>query len=361
MRYFKTLPLTALFTLSLSTAAHAVQYQAINLGTLNGGPNSTAVAIGNGGYVVGSSRGLGATTYQAFINDGSMHDIGTLWRGTFVTDVNGSGQATGYSTYMDGAAMAYRYDRATGTMTGLGTLGGYHSNGWGINNAGYVVGDSNFVKYYTGAHAFMHDGTTMHDLGTLGGVRSSAKAINDSNIVVGSASTTAGEQHAFLYDGTMQDLGTLGGVKSEARKINNLGQVLGSYELADGTSRNFIYQNGVMQDLSTYLGVSGRASSDSINNLGQMVGDIVGFGAFFYDGSAIYKISDLVIGLPAGATIGVVDINDSGQIAGQATLADGSYRALLLNPVPIPAGAWLFGSAMLGLTGIGARRKTMQA
>ncbi len=35
--------------------------------------------------------------------------------------------------------------------------------------------------------------------------------------------------------------------------------------------------------------------------------------------------------------------------------------ALAYNVVPIPAAAWLFGSALLGVGGIGYRRKAKQA
>jgi probable HAF family extracellular repeat protein len=354
----KTTTLAATIAVSLSGAAHAVQYTVLDLGTLNGGPNATAVAIGNAGHVVGSSRGLGATTYQAFIYDGAMNNIGTLGAGTFVTGVNASGQATGYSTYEPGKAQAYIYDHTTGTIKGLGTLGGYHSHGWGINNAGHVVGSSNFDGYMVGAHAFLHDGTTMHDLGTLGGNTSRARAINDDDIVVGTSDiANSNGSHAFLYDGVMHDLGTLGGETAEAYDINNKGQVLGVSQLADGSSTSFIYHNGVMQELNAYLGVSARASSQSINNLGQMVGGIIGFGPFFYDGTTVHKLSDLLIGAPVGVTLGVVDINDAGQIAAVATFADGSYHAFQLNPVPIPATAWLFGSGLLGIAGM-ARRKS---
>jgi probable HAF family extracellular repeat protein len=69
----------------------------------------------------------------------------------------------------------------------------------------------------------------MQDLGTLGGAHSFGWGINDSGQVVGSSATATGEMHAFLWtDGVMQDLGTfLGGYYSSALGINNSGQVVG--------------------------------------------------------------------------------------------------------------------------------------
>src|SRR5829696_2238638 len=104
----------------------------------------------------------------------------------------------------------------------LGTLGGSSSYATGINDSGQVIGDS-----YTSAgeqHAFLYDvGATpkMQDLGTLGGSSSYATGINDSGQVVGDSYTSAGEQHAFLYDEgatpKMQDLCTLGGSSNYAK------------------------------------------------------------------------------------------------------------------------------------------------
>jgi hypothetical protein len=59
---------------------------------------------------------------------------------------------------------------------------------------------------------------------------------------------------------------------------------------------------------------------------------------------------------------GATGINDSGQITGYGDY-NGLQRAFLLTPVsvvPIPAAVWLFGSGLLGLTGLARKRKTTQ-
>ncbi|MDO8336094.1 MAG: HAF repeat-containing protein, partial [Candidatus Saccharibacteria bacterium] len=70
-----------------------------------------------------------------------------------------------------------------GVATDIGTLGGRGAMAFGINNSGQVVGASNTVG---SRHAFLYANGTMSDLGTLGGYQDSqAQAINNNGQVVG--------------------------------------------------------------------------------------------------------------------------------------------------------------------------------
>jgi probable HAF family extracellular repeat protein len=97
----------------------------------------------------------------------------------------------------------------------------------------------------------------VQDLGTLGGSSSIARGINSSGKVVGYSYTSAGEQHAFLYDEgatpKMQDLGTLGG-DSRAWGINGSGTVVGSSYVSGSGDHGFLKESGQpMIDLNTLL------------------------------------------------------------------------------------------------------------
>src|SRR5262249_26964190 len=131
-----------------------------------------------------------------------------------------------------------------------------------------------------------------------GGNYSSAKGINDSGVIVGEAETLINSVtylHAFVYrNGSMNDLGTLGGATSSASAINQAGQVVGY--------------------------------ATDVNELSN---------AFLYDESTMVNLNDLIPPSSGWTNLSSADaINDAGQIAGSGFLADGSYHAYLLTPMP---------------------------
>lgn len=370
MKLTRTAAVTAL-ALSLPATAHAVQFTLTDLGTL-GGLNSSANAIASNGYITGTSRSAGSTlSSEAFLYDGSMHNVGFSGRNTSAYDVNSSGRVVGSIDAVQQwqYTHAYIYDSSSGSTTELGTFGGKHSWANAVNEAGLVVGKADLSS--GSSHAFLYDGTAMQDLGTLGGAYSSANGINSSGQIVGSSYLgSTGGQHAFLYEnGVMQDLGNFGGLFdwSTAVDINDKGQILGGTYFTENNTKTVIYHNGVTTDLG-FLNEARWTDGIDINNLGQVVG-VSGTRGFFYDGAAMYELADLMIGLQPGAKVRPVGINDAGQIAATVTFTDGTYRAYLLtpsespiptgpSPVPVPAAAWLFGSAVLGLAGLKKHRKT---
>ena len=112
----------------------------------------------------------------------------------------------------------------------------YYSVTAGINNKGQIVGSSNVpppaphVMESTAAQLYQ-DGTVTN-LGSLGGYISAAFGINDRGEIVGYSDTgpdTTSPLHAFLYrDGKMTDLGTFGGQNSDAVAINSHGVITGA-------------------------------------------------------------------------------------------------------------------------------------
>src|SRR6188768_3444881 len=126
---------------SVTAGAHAAQYTVTDLGTL-GGTESFGSGLNASGQVAGASYTTGDANIDAF-----------LWRPT-----------TPHG--------------ASGAMTDLGTLGGTHSFGNGLNASGQVAGES-FMTGDAATHAFLWKPTTpggasgtMFNLGTLGGTES---------------------------------------------------------------------------------------------------------------------------------------------------------------------------------------------
>lgn len=249
----------------------------------NGGRQSQGFAINEQGDVVGTyfdqnwsphpfiarpgeaMQDLGAVYPQIFqatslTNDGRMagysrygHAFRTLLGGAFqelsaylsvATDMNDAGDVAGYGWHdadsMTHPETAFRYSDLRG-YEDLGTLGGFRSNGFGINEDGVVVGTSELVAGFIG-HAFRaRPGLPMEDLGGLaggfaGGV-STAWAINKGGDIVGQSDSPYGWS-AFVYsDGEgMIDLKAripiadrLSGPINMARDINNNGQIIVAY------------------------------------------------------------------------------------------------------------------------------------
>ena len=212
-------------------------------------------------------------------------------------------------------------------ITDLGTVGGKNSYPEAMNDKGQVVGVSDYITEHD--HAFFWDRKNgMVDLGTFGGTRSRASAINSTGQVVGSSETPSDDMHAFLWDSKngMIDLGTLGGSESRASAINNAGQVVGVSDNAGGERHAFIWDS---TSGMTDLGPVGKFGGPTINDAGQVVGDLKDVNGallhvFLWD-SGTGKMTDLGA---LGVRMDDFVINDSGQvIIGWARISDDEWHA----------------------------------
>jgi probable HAF family extracellular repeat protein len=257
--------------------------------------------------------------------------------GVLVSGVNNSG--TVVFSANDGPGTTYHaYTYAAGVVTALPELDSA-AGSWGnaINNAGTVVGQglatppvfpgatlmgishSGMVTGFGPGGAFLSDGVQTVPISPAGWSNITPFAINDAGAVVGMA-TLDGERYSrsFLFhNGGMTDLGWTHPLGTVALDVNNLGMAVGNSPEPDGTA--YLYMNGQAHSLTSLID-------------------------------------------PAyGLTITVAnDINDLGQIAGQACGGpSNACTAVLLDPLsPVPEpGSWLMLGAGLGLLGVVARRR----
>jgi probable HAF family extracellular repeat protein len=236
-----------------------------------------------------------------------------------------------------------------GGLADLGTLGGSNSQGFWINDKGQIAGfaQNGMIDPLLDiqlVHAVLwSDEGTITDIGTFGGYESLSQAINKRGQVVGLAANTIpdpnailllGQQaRAFLWDKKtgMQDLGTLGtGNDAFTQYVNDRGQVAG-FAYTNTTPNStascgniptqdpFWWENGTMTDIGTLGGVCGFANG--LNNRGQVIGvsDLAGdvfSHPFLWDKKRGLK--DLgTLGGNYGAPIW---LNDNGDAVGYATL-----------------------------------------
>jgi probable HAF family extracellular repeat protein len=197
----------------------------VDLGTLPGDQQSTAIAVNNHGQVVG--RSFGATGWRAFswTIESGMVDLGLGTppsRPAFseAVDVNDSGQVAGWGVTADGSDQAFLWSEAAGTVL-LGSFTAVDLNAQG-QVAGYGPGADGST------HAFSWTAAAgLEDIGP-----GFANAVSDRGDVVGQGQFDAGGRtvrRAFLWnaaDGVV-NLGTAVGDDSMAVAVNNRRQVVG--------------------------------------------------------------------------------------------------------------------------------------
>lgn len=365
-RQFATMALSSLII--LSAAAFVAEsallpgmehgYQIIDLGTL-GGDSSAAVDMNNYSQIVGWSTTDSGARHAFLYHDGMMTDLGTLQGGvnSRAVAINDRGQIVGTSEINALGAgfpeILQGFIWKHGDMQSLGALYcpcSYNvrygtSAAQGINNSSQVAGWSETVRGTWVLHALLWQAGGLQDIGGGAGDWSISRAfdINDNGQSVGDYAQDAGmlttyDHHASLWqNGAREDLGVLPGyASSTALAINNRNQVVGWAGAFDGSvSRAFRWENGYMRDLGTLPG-DANSAAQAINIFGQAVG--WSGSAKQVDSHAVMwshnRILDLNRLLPANSGWVLTEataINALGQIAGTG-LYNGQMRAFLLQP-----------------------------
>jgi probable HAF family extracellular repeat protein len=209
-----------------------------------------------------------------------------------------------------------------GTLVDLGTLGGGLSRAHGISDADLVVGESYTSDSAGDLHAFVWDGAVMHDLGRPGR-DSGADAINTAGQIVGYEDDVFGNIHAMLWErseGHRVDRFDSG--YSRATAINSAGQsVLTLYwSGAGGSAESYLWDNGSLADLGSFEAIGLDAQGDVIGVPSTPVPNASGF--VWRSGTPQELGGDGTVALPGA-------INDLGQVVGSIRMATGAEHALL--------------------------------
>ena len=341
-------------------------YRVFNLGTL-GGTASSGNTINNRSLAMGSANLPGDTTAHATVwLYGLRFDLGTLGgpnSNVVFPNRNDRGEIVGISetSAMDPLGEAWSCSAFFPTITGhiclgfvwqwggmtaLPTLGGNNGFAAAVNNQGQVVGwaentvhdptcVSPQVLQFEAVIWGPAKGQTQELHPFHGDQDGAATAINDQGQVVGISGTcdvavgAFSAKHALLWqNGAVTNLGSLGGAGwNTPTSINNRGQVAGFSDLPGDVSGGVLTANfhaflwtkeHGMQDLGTLPG-DNVSEATSINDRGQIVGvSYPSSHAFIWQDGVMTDLNTLIPSNSSLALISTGDINDKGEITGQA-------------------------------------------
>jgi probable HAF family extracellular repeat protein len=263
-------------------------------------------------------------------------------------EVNTLGQAVGFFDTSPGLGRAFLF--VDGVTIDLGTLpAGNKSEAAAISESGIVCG------YSAGSgqpiSAFVWHNGQMAALNLPLGPNSVANDISDSGLICGWMGMAPHiDGHAFIYDltsGKTIDAGIslAGAVGSQATGVNNLDTICGGSVIPCGKLcnilRGFIWSNGEIQDLGV-LPDKIHTRPLAINDSNVVVGycDPGGARAFVWRSGVMHALNDLISpGLNLNVRL-AWDINNAGQIVGEATVidSDGDRVAVRLTPIPSSIG-----------------------
>lgn len=241
---------------TVGAPAHAQQVLSFqNLGTLWG--YSDASAVSPEGEVLGvSDTPLGLHGFYWSASTGIM-DIGVLVpsdpQGEYSTAWSvRKGIVVGEAAYYHATAgrvmRAVVWNRATGLLTDLGTLGGASSVAYGIDAQGVIVGQAERADGSIHASRWIPDGNgsyTVSEIINTPHSGSAAFGMNDTGAVAGYWENPASNRREVFVSSPalgFVSLGTLGGAWGYAWGVDAQGQVFGQSEDAAGDAQGFVWR-----------------------------------------------------------------------------------------------------------------------
>ena len=266
-------------------------------------------------------------------------------------DINSAGEVAG-RMHVPGqpSPLNQAFVYSNGVTLDLGLLAGQNTaQAIAINSNSAVVGYSNNTGFGP-LTAFVWQNGKMSALPLTYGTKSEAYDISDTGFVCGwMGSHAQKDTHAFIYDlstGTITDVGVVlkGAIASRAKGVNNAGTICGTSPVPCGkscfTTNGFIWRNGEAQDLGVLPGKT-RTLPQAINDSNVIVGFCdPGTVAFVWRNGTMTALNDLI---PSELNLNISlawDINNAGQIVGEATIlgSGGDRVAVRLTPIPSPIG-----------------------
>lgn len=238
---------------------------------LVGSSDDVAYGVHPDGWAVGHST-LGFYSKPVTFQAGSAVDLAPLTLTGAARAVNASGAIAGW--VFDNGVKAVVWSNGTAAV-----VPATYAQAFALNNVGMITGtffnSDNTLRAFTWSA-----GGTPNVLPSLGGFTSEGNGINEQGDVVGdSYRSMSFDEIAVLWPayGPLVELGTFGGPASSARDINNQGQIVGYALEASGSPRAFLSEAGApIVDLNTLLPPDSGwvlLSANAINDAGQIVGE----------------------------------------------------------------------------------------
>ena len=207
-----------------------------------GGDSVFAEGMNERGWVVGGAETADSFGRAFLFQEGAMRDLGFGGGGSFAMAVNNGGLIVGFN-FSDDFTSQHAIAWRNGVVTDIGASFAGSSRAQAVNERGTAVGfkwppPSEPFVFHT---AVFEDGEVV-DLGTLpGDTNSQALAINNRGTIVGNSFDENFRERAFIFQqGMMLDLNSLvldakGVFLLRAKGINNEGIIIAEGRGPDGT------------------------------------------------------------------------------------------------------------------------------